>query len=77
MADVRTVICTEWQSIESAPKGDGRIIIVGRGGGRLRERYAATARWDETFQRFDPEFGAFRLQPTHWMPLPEPPKSGD
>ena len=65
---------SEWQPISTAPKEAGRTIIVGRGGGKLRERYSATAHWYDELRRFEPEWGAFRLPPTHWMPLPEPPK---
>ena len=64
----------EWQPIETARHDEGVTIIVGRGGGRLKETYSATAKWDSTFEQFQPEWGAFKLEPTHWMPMPEPPE---
>ena len=68
---------TEWRPIETAPREEGSTIIVGRGGGQLRERYSATGRWDKMFERFDAEWGSYRLAPTHWLPLPAPPGGSD
>jgi hypothetical protein len=61
----------EWQPIETAPK-DGQHIILA-----LSEGWIGVGYYDD-----DPEFsslgwvvfGSGQQQPTHWMPLPEPPK---
>lgn len=62
----------EWQPIQTAPK-DGTEILAGQAGTRKVgvivwnieiERWSAPAEhWDEP-----------SWLPTHWMPLPEPPK---
>jgi hypothetical protein len=58
---------SEWKSIETAPKTHEVIISGCYPNGR---RYVETAYWDSrgfwSGRRLDP--------PTHWMPLPEPPK---
>lgn len=70
----------EWQSIETAPK-DGTPILVARqhkAFGWVR----GWARWEDVrgisgwiSRGFFPIPGELGLaHPTHWMPLPEPPK---
>jgi hypothetical protein len=67
-----------WQPIETAPKDGSTVILWFSDGsflniGRYRPRGAVrkhphcgwVTAWD-----FDP----FIKQPSHWMPLPEPPK---
>lgn len=75
----------EWQPIETAPK-DGTPILVWNGpanyGYYTAPDQMGTARWDR--QAFtDGEMcwwacdccdGVTTYNPTHWMPLPEPPK---
>lgn len=66
---------SEWKTIESAPK-DGswflgwtpidRIPNVGPMYWRKHSRNKNGGWWTSHF--------LFREQPTHWMPLPEPPK---
>lgn len=68
---------SEWQPIETAPK-DGTEILVWMGARIL------LARWDaETYhKRPRPHWSSFVMgrtwsrdnQPTHWVPLPDPPK---
>jgi hypothetical protein len=77
----------EWQPIETAPK-DGTIIDVWLGdcppedaffycGGKGSLR---SANWHWQNGKFRPYLGLNILttfvEPTHWMPLPEPPKQG-
>lgn len=73
----------EWQPIETAPK-DGTLILT------LVPGYtAAVSKWQESRGMFDfideedmPNDQAWidylesdpKYHPTHWMPLPEPPK---
>lgn len=65
----------EWMPIETAPR-DGTVFL-----GYRRGRYAECCR----VQRDDGEMWQFggesgfhehwpHIRPTHWMPLPEPPK---
>jgi hypothetical protein len=63
----------EWQPIETAPK-DGRLILA---------RNATGDDWSGTFVAYwstvknDWMYSIERVAPelTHWMPLPEPPKT--
>ena len=58
---------SEWQPIETAPK-DGTIVLVwSENSGRVIDHYAEDYRSWYRFTKY--------LQPTHWMPLPKPPKS--
>lgn len=65
---------TEWQPIETAPK-DGTAILVYAG------QFCYCVEWVEEFDWWaveDNKLGPFRLRgqaPTHWMPLPPPPKA--
>jgi hypothetical protein len=65
---------TEWQPIETAPK-DGCAILAWRDSGvhvmRWRERGDGSGFWDEWRVRLKSLQAA---PPTHWMPLPAPPK---
>ena len=66
----------EWQPIETAPK-DGSLIMIGRLG------WAMPARW-RFYETLGSGYWVFSnnqhikktdSQPTHWMPLPEPPNA--
>jgi uncharacterized protein DUF551 len=66
---VRTLHCYEWQPIETAPK-DGRDLLLANIG------IVRLAFWDEARGgqwSIWPGRDQF-FKPTHWMPLPEPPK---
>jgi len=63
---------TEWQPIETAPKDGFYNIMVSEGLGV----YMAT--WSRLGPLPNTKFGwvtntGFQVDPTHWMPLPEPP----
>ena len=72
----------DWQPIETAPKGDGetcfpRILL---GFAPDEEHFSPETRegfWSHTLSRWasslDPGW-ASSPQPTHWQPLPDPPK---
>lgn len=58
----------EWQPIETAPKDGACVLITGEG--LVRECRSFRDDWG------DPVYSEwfFEATPTHWMPLPEPPK---
>jgi hypothetical protein len=74
---------SEWQPIETAPK-DGYPYLFfypnGIGMTRYSARYWATGEWrvgaKTITEGWSDEWRQLRLQdePSHWMPLPEPPK---
>lgn len=65
----------DWHPIETAPKDGTRVIAYSLG-------LVGTSRWADRFaaQYGDTAAGWYseqldrRHNPTHWMPLPEPPK---
>lgn len=70
----------KWRPIETAPK-DGTIILVyGYWDGELSEKDIEREVWKAHFNLGTwcldgSEFYAVEIaNPTHWMPLPEPPK---
>ena len=56
-----------WQPIETAPE-DGTIVIIYEEGKAVSAFYdSSTKQWVETMDYYEVP------DPTHWMPLPEPP----
>lgn len=59
-----------WQPIETAPK-DGQVILICAGNA------VASVYWDDEFTWVSTEDNLMAHivhdDPTHWMPLPEPP----
>lgn len=71
MAEQGSTSCAEWQPIETAPK-DGTRIIVSKVNGPVW----CNVNWRHMIRkpdRWDSFVGAVPFEPTHWMPLPEPP----
>lgn len=64
----------EWQPIETAPKDGTRILVFGPYCGGLP--IMATSKWlPWTEDRVEKGcWYANGVAPTHWMPLPDPPK---
>ena len=68
----------EWQPIETAPKDGTPLLLASRSD--VGPNYTAVGVWDcdsaeEGGQCWrDRIFDADQLAPTHWMPLPDPPK---
>jgi hypothetical protein len=65
-----------WQPIETAPKDGTTIDVCNRWGDR-----SADVAWVDGKWRYwgvdgfgSPGWVSLDLSPTHWMPLPEPPK---
>lgn len=67
---------SEWQPIEAAPKDGARILAFGRD--IYGNDYFGVARWAVKYPEFPNSvegwFWEFATRPTHWTPLPEPPK---
>lgn len=65
----------EWMPIESAPRDGRRILGWNKWEGALvfePYQYGSNGKFDGWRVPYDDEnYAAF---PTHWMPLPEPPK---
>lgn len=68
---------TDWQSIESAPKDGTWVLVCGGTWPVTMAWYALNSRINRAYWKMDDEWDDYDLaddQPTHWMPLPEPPK---
>ena len=59
----------QWQPIETAPKPSGRVLLAAEGRTCYGHWYRTYERWE--YDGYD--FGNPKSQPTHWMPLPNPP----
>jgi len=63
-----------WQSIETAPKDD-QLILVWAGKDEYEDAYYiamwhhSRRRWVSMWNTIDED----AIEPSHWMPLPEPP----
>ena len=70
---------TDWQPIETAPKDGTRILLLTEHdvlcGSWNGDEYAKNPRpyWDNDKSRIMGALHTRKFQPTHWMPLPEPP----
>lgn len=67
----------DWQPIETAPQNGTRVLTYGQDYGFMQwwdgTEYGSEGFWthsDEVLADIDPS----PEQPTHWMPLPEPPQ---
>lgn len=66
----------EWQPIETAPKGEitdyrDQVVLVW-----ARDEWMRVAVFDaNAWYLVEGQGGALMFDPTHWMPLPEPPKT--
>lgn len=66
---------SEWQSIETAPRDGSHFLAYDPEHGRVVLLFGeraddGTDLWEDTVQEYWPFY-----KPTHWMPLPEPPKT--
>ena len=56
----------EWQPISTAPKDDTRLLILEESGQMIVGLYDCEMWWEQNME--------YALNnPTHWMPLPDPP----
>lgn len=60
---------SEWKTIETAPKDGTLVLLHGKG-------YVKTGWFDDSIQigNYPDWRWGLTFEPTHWMPLPEPPK---
>jgi hypothetical protein len=72
---------TEWREIESAPKDGSDIIACRLGYIPQTVKWVAhkgESRWcadhESLGDSFEEYWTATRYEPTHWLPLPTPPK---
>lgn len=63
---------TDWQPIETAPKGRSLLVWFGRVGMHYNVLICDDMGWREAVD--DGRQLKEGYEPTHWMPLPEPPK---
>ena len=61
---------TGWQEIETAPKDGSRFLAW-----RKHCTAPCIVRWDVAYDEAENQYGEHVYHLTHWMPLPEPPKS--
>jgi Protein of unknown function (DUF551) len=67
----------DWQPIETAPKEkNGRyLLLFGDGEAISQSTYIGFFNYDNDWQLFGAPYT--KLQPTHWMPLPNPPSGAE
>ena len=67
---------SEWMPIETAPKDGTDVLLFTKEG--IIQGYFTYFEWDQTvvYATYDGSgCVAFYREPTHWMPLPPPPKT--
>ena len=74
----------QWQPIETAPKDDTMLLLwsmgIHLGSWRVDDGYSGDEEpswFDNSYDSFTTGYSASPLNPTHWMPLPEPPKENE
>jgi len=66
----------DWQPIETAPK-DGKRFLIWSAIDGMEIGYWSTSLWVKkggAWIIYEARSDTIELEPTHWMPLPEPPK---
>jgi hypothetical protein len=84
MAETRFTCCSckrpLWQTMETAPKDGTEILVYGIANGELGGIHAEPEAWKVSwlFTHWSlcggEGYSVWVDSPTHWMPLPEPPK---
>lgn len=65
----------EWKKIRSVPKDERPVLLMDRHGDMAVAWWSTVLKsWQICVGRW--VFGPDRWKPTHWMPLPKPPKVG-
>jgi hypothetical protein len=70
-ADTQTAT---WQPIETAPKDGERIMLADVSDGYVSSGFYDQSVWNHGWVTACDRSDADTIDPTHWMPLPEPPK---
>ena len=70
--DIEAMRDDEWRPIETAPR-DGTVIIAYGGDLGYENPTVASVAWDDGWHLDQWETPENSANPTHWMPLPEPP----
>lgn len=69
---------TDWQPIETAPKDFTRILVCWASKhGRMMNSSCSIVYWAAHAEKWVDERGGYwggDYSPTHWMPIPPPPK---
>ena len=67
----------EWQPIETAPKDGTRVLLFVPPYGPSTGHYKDRSNWGPSASNWYAHAALNKeAEPTHWMPLPEPPKDG-
>ena len=64
----------EWQPIETAPK-DGTVVLIYSPADGVMSSHLHWGNWQGMVWRSVGHVDFERSKPTHWMPLPAPPKA--
>lgn len=63
----------KWIPVTERLPGTGEVVLVsGKRGGIYTAEHNRNARWPGTFWKLNSK--SHHCEPTHWMPLPEPPE---
>lgn len=66
----------QWISVEERLPGTGEVVLVyGKRGGIYTAEHNRNGRWPGSFWKLNSK--SHHCEPTHWRPLPEPPKEGE
>ena len=65
----------KWQPIETAPNDGTEILLFTVSG--IIQGYFSYGEWEQsvTHATYDMAYSVISHHPTHWMPLPAPPKA--
>jgi hypothetical protein len=65
----------QWQPIETAPKDGTRVLVFEATYGMAVAAWDSYWQWVERGADYATEvWGNGTIEPTHWMPLPQPPE---
>lgn len=79
IAALEAAEAVKWQPIETAPKDGSKFLILTRIGevldGWRQKNHQGFERIDHSRECYS--YFCLEHEPTHWQPLPQPPKEGD
>jgi hypothetical protein len=74
----KEVLTMDWQPIETAPRDGAELLLCAADPLVVGRFYRGVGQWadaDPAFRSKSGWFWAFGIRPTHWMSLPDPPKT--